>query len=315
MHISIRQMQIFQTVAQTQNYTRAAELLHMTQPAISMQIKQLEDNTGLCLFERQGKRIVLTAAGQAMHSYTQEVLTHYKAMIKTLTALKSEHQGYIRVSVATTAMYFVTKMLASFSQVHRDISVSLDITNRQAVIEQLQQYEADLVVMGEPPSTLEVDSQRLMANPLVLIGSPEHTLAQQPQPITFEQVAQETFIIREEGSGTRAALERLFNERNRTLYSPLVMSSNESIKYSVMAGLGLGVVSLHSIQLELASKVLVILEAEGFPIERSWYIVTRSGRWLSPAALAFKAYLVQQAQRASIDLPFNIISSNNKEVL
>lgn len=295
MHISIRQMQIFQTVAQTQNYTRAAEILHMTQPAISMQIKQLEENVGLALFERQGKRIVLTAAGQAMQSYTQTLLAQYQALLKTLGELKNEHKGYIRVSAATTAIYFITQMLADFSKQHQDITVSLEITNRQRLVEQLQHYEADLVVMGEPPATLGVDYQRLMPNPLVLIAAPNHPLAKQ-RVIAFEQVAQETFVIREQGSGTRAALERLFQERKSTLYSPLVMSSNESIKYAVMAGLGLGVVSLHSIQLELASQVLVVLPAEGFPIERYWYIVRRQGRWLSPAGQAFERYLVQQTQ-------------------
>jgi DNA-binding transcriptional LysR family regulator len=177
--------------------------------------------------------------------------------------------------------------------------VSLEITNRQRLVEQLQHYEADLVVMGEPPATLGVDYQRLMPNPLVLIAAPNHLLAKQ-SIIPFEQVAKETFVIREEGSGTRAALERLFQEHQSTLYSPLVMSSNESIKYSVMAGLGLGVVSLHSIQLELASNALVILPAEGFPIERYWYIVHRAGRWLSPAAQAFETYMIERATGYSL---------------
>ena len=303
MHISIRQMQIFQTVAQTQNYTRAAELLHMTQPAISMQIKQLEDNTGLGLFERQGKRIVLTAAGLAMQSYTQELLAQYHAMLKTLTELKNEHQGYIRVSVATTAMYFVTHMLASFSKLHKDITVSLDITNRQTVIEQLQHYEADLVVMGEPPANLAIQSQQLMANPLVIIAPPTHPLAQEKN-ISLQRIAKEQFILREVGSGTRSAVERFFAEHKLVLNSSLEMSSHESIKYSVIAGLGLGIVSLHSIKLELAHGLLVVLDTEYFPLQRYWHIITREGKWLSQAALAFKQYLITEAARYQISTEF-----------
>lgn len=295
MHISLRQIQVFQAVAQTENFTRAAELLHMTQPAISMQIKQLEDNTELSLFERQGKRIVMTAAGRAMHAYTCEILAQYQGMIETLKELKNVHQGYIKVSAATTSIYFITRMLASFSRIHEGITVSLDITNRKALVEQLQHYEADLVVMGEPPANLDLYSQRLMCNPLVMIAPVDHPLAgQKDLPIT--SIVSEKFVVREPGSGTRAAIERFFAEHGHTFSSTLEMSSNESIKYSVIAGLGLGIVSLHSIKLELESNSLVILDVEGFPIQRYWHIVTRDGKWLSPAAQAFKEYVISEAK-------------------
>ena len=131
MHISFRQIQIFQTVAQTENFTRAAELLHMTQPAISMQVKQLEENVGLSLFERQGKRIVMTAAGRAMHTYACEISAKYQGMVETLEELKNVHQGYIKVSAANTSIYFITRMLAGFSEQNEGITVSLNITNRK----------------------------------------------------------------------------------------------------------------------------------------------------------------------------------------
>lgn len=300
MHISLRQIQIFQTVAQTENFTRAAEVLHMTQPAVSMQVKQLEDNVGLSLFERHGKRIVMTTAGKAMHSYACEISTKYQGMVETLEELKNIHQGYIKVSAATTSIYFVTRMLASFSKIYEGITVSLDITNRKTLVEQLQNYEADLVVMGEPPANLDLHSQQLMCNPLVMIAPPSHTLAKHKN-IPIADIVAEKFVVREPGSGTRAAIERFFAEHGHTFSSTLEMSSNESIKYSVIAGLGLGIVSLHSIKLELESNSLVMLDVEGFPIERYWHIITRDGKWLSPAAQAFKEYVIAEAKNYAQD--------------
>jgi DNA-binding transcriptional LysR family regulator len=294
MHISFRQIQIFQTVAQTENFTRAAELLHMTQPAISMQVKQLEDNVGLSLFERQGKRIVMTAAGRAMHSYAGEIMAKYQGLVETLEEHKNVHQGYIKVSAANTSIYFITRMLADFSRQNEGITVSLNITNRKTLVEQLQNYEADLVVMGEPPANLDLHHQRLMCNPLVLIAPAGHPLATRKN-IPVADIVGEKFVVREQGSGTRAAIERFFAEHGHAFRSTLEMGSNESIKYSVIAGLGLGVVSLHSIRLELETRSLVLLDVEGFPIQRYWHIVTREGKWLSPAAEAFKEYVIAQA--------------------
>lgn len=300
MHISFRQIQIFQTVAQTENFTRAAELLHMSQPAISMQVKQLEENVGLSLFERQGKRIVLTTAGRAMHAYTCEIAAKYQGMVETLEELKNVHQGYIKVSAANTSIYFITRMLAGFSQQNEGITVSLNITNRKTLVEQLQNYEADLVVMGEPPVNLDLHSQRLMCNPLVLIAPANHPLAGQ-KDIPVSAIIGEKFVVREPGSGTRAAIERFFAEHGYTFSSMLEMGSNESIKYSVIAGLGLGIVSLHSIQLEMETHSLTLLDVVGFPIQRYWHIVTREGKWLSPAAQAFKAYVIAEAATYSQD--------------
>ena len=294
MHISFRQIQIFQAVAQTENFTRAAEVLNMTQPAISMQVKQLEDNVGLSLFERQGKRIVMTTAGRAMHTFACAILLKYQGMVETLEELKNVQQGFIKVSAANTSIYFITRMLAGFSKQNEGITVSLNITNRKTLVEQLQNYEADLVVMGEPPSNLDLQYQQLMSNPLVVIAPRNHPLAGK-KCIPMAHILTEKFIVREPGSGTRAAIERFFTECGYTFSSTLEMDSNESIKYSVIAGLGLGIVSLHSLKLELETQSLVILDVEGFPIQRYWHIVTRAGKWLSPAAQAFKAYVIAEA--------------------
>lgn len=294
MHISLRQMQIFQTVAQTESFTRTAELLHMSQPAVSMQIKQLEEQVGLALFERQGKRMVLSLAGHSMHGFTGEILTQYQSLIETLQDLKNIHHGHIRVSAANTAVYFVTHLLAAFSQQYQGITVALSMTNRQALLEALHNYTADLVIMGEPPAHLDLHSQRLMPNPLVVIAPINHALAKRKK-IAFAELTHENFVVREQGSGTRLAIERFFAEQGYAFKSTLEMGSNESIKCAVVAGLGLGIVSLHSIQMELAANALVVLPVEHFPLQRYWHIVTRAGKALSPAAQAFRSYVVTEA--------------------
>jgi len=295
MPYSLSQIRIFEAVAQYESYTRAAEKLFMTQPAVSMQIKQLEDNTGLALFERQGKRIVQTAAGLAMSAYSREILAQHQGMLNALEDLKNIHQGYIKVSAATTSLYFVTKMLANFSKLHEGITISLNVTNRKVLVEQLHNYESDLVIMGEPPTNIELHSRRLMLNPLVVIAPVGHPLAGQ-RNIPMQALVREKFIVRETGSGTRDAIKRFFTAHELPFVTGLEMGSNESIKYAVIAGLGLGIVSLHTIQLELDAQALVILDVEHFPIRRYWHLVTREGKRLSPAAQAFEEYMIAEAE-------------------
>lgn len=294
MRISLRQLEIFEAVAQSESYTRAAERLHMTQPAVSMQIKQLEEISDIQLFERHGKRIVLTSAGREMHKYSSDVTAQYHNMIAALGNLKNNDQGNIRVSAATTANHLISHMLARFTAQYEGINFSLDITNRESLLDQLYNYDPDLVIMGEPPTTLKLTSEEIMDNPLVMIAPPGHPLAGKKQ-LPLHELVKCKFIVREQGSGTKAAIERFFHENQHDFVSTMEMSSNEAIKHAVMAGLGLGIVSLHTIKLELQSKNLVILDAEYFPIMRKWHIVRRKGKRLSPAARLFQKFVLQEA--------------------
>ncbi len=293
-NISIRQLEIFETVAQTESFTRASKVLNMTQPAVSMQIKQLEVITEIPLFERHGKKIILTDIGHDMQSYAGSILTQFRNMQQALEELQSVHQGYLKVSAATTTNHFITHMLASFSRKHPAIKIALDITNRESLVKQLHAYEPDLVIMGEPPATLELESDIIMANPLVMISNPDHPLAEQSN-IPLESVMTEVFVTREEGSGTRSAIERHLAIHNLSFSQSFEMGSNEAIKHSVVAGLGLGLVSLHTIKMELEAKKLTILDVDGLPIMRDWHIVTRNGKRLSPAAKAFKKHILKEA--------------------
>lgn len=296
MHLTLRQIHIFEAVAQFESYTKAAEKLHMTQPAVSMQIKQLETDTGLVLFDRRGKRMQLSSAGRELLQYTSRVVQSWNDMLGSIENLKGVNQGHLSVSVATTANYFVTQLLAEFSALHPAITLTLDVNNRQKLLEQLENFEPDLVVMGEPPRGYNLQSEHLIENPLVVIASPRHRLAQQAW-IELVDVMGERFVVREQESGTRKAIERHLKQYGFSHKTSLEMRSSETIKHAVEAGLGLGILSLHTVQPELEAGRLVVLNVESFPIQRHWHIVMRRGKQLSPVAREFKRFLKQEAPR------------------
>ncbi len=295
MNITLRQLQIVDAIVHTGSYSLAAEHLHMTQPAISMQMKQLEHITGLKLFERHGKRIVLTSAGEDIHKFSCQIIARYNDMQETILSIKDSQSGRIKVSAATTANHLITQMIADFSKIHSGISVALDITNREQLLQQLIAFEPDIVIMGEPPPRLELVSEQLIPNPLVVIAHAEHELVDEPD-VQFATIAEHEFVVREVGSGTRAAIERFFIEQDAVFKSTLEMGSNEAIKNAVIAGLGLGIVSLHSIKLELEANKLHILNVEGFPIIRHWHIVRSKGKYLLPAAREFMDFIIHEAR-------------------
>jgi DNA-binding transcriptional LysR family regulator len=294
MHLTLRQIEVFNAVARLQNYTRAAEELHMSQPAVSMQIKQLEGSVGLPLFEQVGKKIHLTDAGQHMRQYGRHMADLLDEADEVFEAIKGVERGRLSISVATTASHFATRLLAAFSRQHDGITISLDITNREALRHQLEQNERDLVIMGQPPEGLDVDAAAIMENPLVMIAPANHPLVTETD-IPLDRFANEHFVVREQGSGTRFAIERFFDEHGAAFNTGIEMTSNEAIKQAVEAGLGLGIVSIHTLELELETQRLKILDVEDFPISRQWYILQRKGKRLSPAAQEFKAFVIDEA--------------------
>ena len=294
MHLTIRQIEVFNAVARLQNYTRAAEELHMSQPAVSMQIKQLEDGVGLPLFEQVGKQIHLTEAGRHMYSYGRSMADLLDEADEVFEAIKGVERGELAISVATTASHFATRLLAEFTKQHSGITISLDITNRQALQKQLENNEPDLVIMGQPPEGVDVEADAFMENPLVMIAPVDYPLASSER-IPLSHFSSERFVVRETGSGTRGAIERFFDAHDVPFHSGIEMTSNEAIKQAVEAGLGLGIVSLHTIELELETGRLKILNVEDFPIQRHWYIIQRKGKRLSPAAIAFKQFVLDKA--------------------
>jgi DNA-binding transcriptional LysR family regulator len=296
MHLTLRQIEVFNSVARLQNYTRAAEELHMSQPAVSMQIKQLEDSVGLPLFEQIGKKISLTHAGKHMYSYGRNMADLLEEADEVFEAIKGVERGVLSISVATTASHFATRLLAEFSKQHSGITISLDITNREALRRQLEHNERDLVIMGQPPAGMEVTAEAFMENPLVMIAPADHPLVDEKN-ISLDHFANEQFVVREQGSGTRYAIERFFEQYGVSFNTGIEMTSNEAIKQAVEAGLGLGIVSIHTLELELETQRIKLLDVVNFPILRHWYILQRKGKRLSPAAQAFKQFVLEEAEQ------------------
>lgn len=293
-HLTLRQLQVFATVAKYLSHSRAAEVLYLSQPAVSMQIKQLEQNVGLPLFEQVGKQIHLTEAGQEMLHYSLNISQQLEEMEAVFSEMKGLERGQLNISVVSTANYFMPQLLAKFIQMHPKIHVSLHVANRDAVIKQLAENSADLAIMGQPPEGADMVAQVFMHNPIVVIASPNHHLAHTPK-IKAAQLGREYFLLRELGSGTRDVVERFFLSHHVPLPRNMQMESNEAIKQSVQAGMGLGIISRHGIELELETQRLVILDVEHFPILRHWHIVHRKHKRLSTAAQAFKKFLLAEA--------------------
>ena len=301
MHLTLRQMKVFEAVARLGSYTRAAEELHLTQPAVSMQIKQLEENAGLPLFEQLGKKIYLTQAGQEMHHYCRAIAQELDEVDRVLAEMKGVKRGRLVIAVASTANYFAARLLATFSQRYPQVTISLDVTNREGLLDHLDANDIDMVIMGRPPEGLDLVAEPFTENPLVVIAAPDHPLVA-TEHVPLEWLQQETFVVREQGSGTRTAMERFFAEKRVRLSTGMEMSSNEAIKQAVQAGLGLGIVSIHTLQLELETRRLAVLDVESFPILRHWYVVHRQGKRLSPVAQLFKGFVVKEA-RALLENP------------
>ncbi len=295
LNITFRQLKVFESAARHLSYTRAAEELHLSQPGVSMQIKQLEEVAGLPLFEQIGKKMHLTAAGREIYAYSRSIGHMLDEAEVVLDGLKGVQSGRLSISVATTASHFATRLLAAFSRQYEDVTISLDVTNRASLREQLESNRPDLVIMGQPPEGVEVEAEAFMDNPLVMIASPRHPLASEKQ-LKLERFEHENFVVRETGSGTRSAIERFFAEHEVSFHTGIEMSSNEAIKQAVEAGLGLGIVSIHTLELELETKRLQILDVCDFPIQRHWYVMQRKGKRLSPIAKVFKTFVLEQAK-------------------
>jgi DNA-binding transcriptional LysR family regulator len=295
LHLTLRQLKVFESVARNLNYTRAAEELFLTQPAVSMQVKQLEDNLGVALFEQLGKRIHLTDAGREVLGYARTVTQQLDELETVLNHIKGLAGGKLRISVATTANYFIPTVLGTFSRRYPGVTISLDVTNRETLLRQLSENTVDLVIMGQPPAELDAEADVFMENPLVIVAPLEHPLAHEKN-ISLARLQDEVFLVREPGSGTRIAMERFFAERGMRLKTGMEVGSNEAIKQSVQAGLGLGLLSHATIEQELALKRLVVLDVADFPIMRHWYVVHRRGKRLSDVAQAFKTFMLQETR-------------------
>lgn len=295
MNITIRQMKVFREVARQQSFTRASKALFLTQPAVSMQIKQLESVVGMPLFVKQGKQLSLTDAGEEIRQLSSSLLQQIEETQQNLEQIGSGNQGKLRLAVATTVASVATRLMARFNALYPALSLHFTVTNREGLIDLLENNETDIVIMGKPPEDLQLETQEFMANPLVVIAPPDHPLGNRQKSVSLNELFQYDFILREPSSGTRRAIERFLAAEGRSLKSNMEMNSNDAIKQSVAEGLGLGIVSIHTVTTELEQGSLKIIDATGFPLRRSWYLVQRKGRRLSLLSERFKAYILEQA--------------------
>ncbi len=296
LHLTLRQLQVFEAAATNLNFSLTAKQLFLSQPAVSMQIKQLEENVGLPLFEHIGKKVFLTEAGRELFQYSRNITQQLAEMKSVFDEMKGVGHGKLTLSVVNTANYFTPQLLARFCQRYPNINVNLHVANRDAVLKQLADNSTDLAILGQPPDGLDISAESFLDNPLVVIAAIDHPLAKLKR-IKFARLADETFLSREPGSGTRSAMERVFAQHKIQPRISMEMETNEAIKQAVQAGMGLGILSYHSIELELETRRLAMLNVEHFPLLRHWFIAHRSNKRLSSAALAFKEFLLGEAKK------------------
>lgn len=293
--VSLRQLRVFASVARHLSFARAAEELHLTQPAVSMQVKDLEAAVSLPLFERAGRGVRLTTPGEYFLVYTRRVLSTLKEADTVMSGLRGLQTGRMTIGMVSTAEYFLPRLVARFRAEHPAVQMRLAVGNREQLVRQLRENEVDLAVMGRPPRDLDTRGEPFAAHPLSIIASPEHKLAGR-RAIAPKALENEEFIVREPGSGTRAAMEHFFRDERISPPFAMEMTSNETIKQAVIANMGLAFVSLHTVGLELEAGQLVALRIAGLPIVRRWHVVNIQGKPLAPAAEAFRYFMLEQAE-------------------
>jgi DNA-binding transcriptional LysR family regulator len=293
---TLRQFEILDAVARNGSFSRASAELHLSQPAVSMQIKQLEVVLGMPLFEHMGKQIHLTEAGREALRSGQVIGNELANLEQALADLQGLKGGTLAVSAASTASVFAARLMALFRDLHPDVHLSLNVVNRETLLQHLTGNSVDLALMGQPPEGLDLKAQPFMDNPLVVIAATSHPLAG-VAGIPLARLVEEPLVGREPGSGTRGAVEKFLADQGLVFKAAMEMNKNEAIKQAVEAGLGLGVVSLHTVQAELISGQLCVLDVQGFPLRRQWYLVQREGKRLSPAAQAFAQFTLGEAAR------------------
>jgi len=296
MHLTLQQLKLFESVVRNGSFTRAAEEMHLTQPAVSIQVKRLEEQAGIPLLEQVGRKIFPTAAGKRMLAAAEDLLARLEQLDDELEALKGEVRGPLQLSVVTTGKYFMPHLLGHFLQQHPGVEPHLKFTNRARVMERLMNNQDDFVVMGQVP-----DEQRLVVYPFLenilgFVAPADHPLAKR-RNLSLDEVLKERYISREPGSGTRAVVERLAEAHNLKLEPYMELGSSEAIKQAVLAGIGVGVLSLHAVHLEEAAGKLAILDVKGFPIRRRWYAVHLKGKRLSLVARAFLDFILSESHR------------------
>ncbi|NBS57544.1 MAG: LysR family transcriptional regulator [Betaproteobacteria bacterium] len=295
-HGILPQLAVFECTARLGSFTRAAEEMHLAQPTVSIQIKKLSEMLGLPLFEQIGKKMHLTPAGEALQEGCRDLFAAFGRIDDSLARLRGLEGGRLRLAVSTTGKYFAPRLLAGFVGLHPKVEVSLQIHNRQALIDRLARNEDDLYIFANPPTDQEVVCQPIMSNPMVLFARADHPLARS-KAIPFAALAHEPFLMREPGSGTRSVAWEAFDRNGIAPRIRMELSTNEAIKQAILAGLGVSILSRYTLGLDTEQDQLAVLDVEGLPIERPWQFVYPVGKQIPPAARAFMDFVRAEGKR------------------
>lgn len=295
LNVTVRQLQVFVAVARSLSFARAAEELHLTAPAVSMQVRELERVLGLPVFDRRGRKVSLTITGEYFLLHARRMLGSLRHAEDQIARLRSAESGPLSIGMLSTAQYFLPRLMADFLQGRPGVELALTVANRETLTESLRRNELDLAIMGRPPKELDTRAEPFATHPLGIVAAPSHPLARLPQ-VTPELIAGTGFITREPGSGTRAWMETYFKEQRIAPPVIMQMPSNEAIKQAVIANMGLAFLSLHTVALELQAGLLSILHVDGLPVLRQWHVAHTRGRTLSPVAEAFRYYMLENGQ-------------------
>ncbi|HSS28998.1 MAG TPA: LysR family transcriptional regulator [Usitatibacter sp.] len=293
---TLRQLRVFESAARHLSLTRAAEELHLTPPAVSIQIRQLEGHAHAELFERMGRGLKLTQAGLEVLARAREILGHISAAEHVIAGLATLEEGLLDVAVINAGDYFFPWLIAAFRDRHPRIRVRLAVGNREELLERLAAHDVDLAVMSHPPADARFTARPFAPHPHVIVAAPGHRLVGK-RAMPLERVAREPLITREPGSATRLAMEQAFNEAGVVPHIEMEIASNETIKQAVAAGFGLGFLSAHAVHQEILLGRLAVIAVKGFPVMRQWYVVHLRERRLPPITEAFERFVVEDGAR------------------
>ena len=296
MNITFRQLRLFQALADTGSVSGAARALHVTQPTASMQLKEVAQAVGLPLYEVIGKKVHLTDVGRELAATARSIALSWEAFEQGVDAVKGLSRGKLRVAVVSTAKYFMPKLIGSFCRKHPAIDVSIEILNRDGVVSRLQNHLDDLYIMSMPPAGMDLHDEVILPNPIVVIAAMNDPLVKQG-PLGLKELEGSRFILRESGSGTRSAADQHFRQKKFRPDVRLELGSNEAVKESVAAGLGIGVISRHALHGHDKENGVRVLEVEGFPLPSAWHMVHHASQKLSPVALAFRQHLLLEVRK------------------
>jgi LysR family transcriptional regulator, low CO2-responsive transcriptional regulator len=292
-HTTLRQLQIFEAIVRLGSFTRAAEELFLTQPTVSMQTKKLADSMGLPLFEQIGRNVRPTQAGEELYESVRSIFHTLANLEMKMSDLKGIKRGRLRLGVITTAKYFTPEVLGEFCQIYPGIEVALKVSNRDRIVERIGSNEDDLYIIGQAPGAQsDIEAYPFAPNPLVVMARQDHPLLKEKN-IPLSRIAEEPLILREPGSGIRDATLRVFEQQGLRPNVRMELGSNEAIKHAIVGGLGISVLSLHTLALEGPEGPVGLLDVEGFPIMRQWFIVHPKGKELSLVAQAFLEFALK----------------------